>query len=222
MPRSLNDPVGFIPSCLIRKASTPTDLESGTSYSGVAPSCRDAFGERERVGVAPDALALEVVERREIGVPNLEQSVTLVAGVADVLERWEGFATLDTLEPDAVVGVVGNRRLLGGETETHYQPRGRRGRKVRGLSGESSAARSALPRLCPTRSAVSRLCPSRPPCRDCSPPVMGIDRPARRSLSYSCYRRFSAIDTPFRSLTRRSARSLPLAPPTARLRRRRF
>jgi len=73
----------------------------------------DARFERQRVGIAPDALSLEVVEGGQVGVADLEQSVTFVARVSDIVEGSEGVATLDALEPDAIVGVCRLFRLIG-------------------------------------------------------------------------------------------------------------
>jgi len=73
---------------------------------------RDAGLEGQRVAVAPDAVrarfgrarAAEILPRRQVRVPHLQQSVTVVAGVPDRVERGERLATLDAGQPDAVVG----------------------------------------------------------------------------------------------------------------------
>jgi len=64
--------------------------------------------ERQCLGIPPHATALEVLERRQVSVPRLQQTAA-IARVPHRLERRIRVTAIDTREPDAIVGDV--RRL---------------------------------------------------------------------------------------------------------------
>src|SRR5699024_4802973 len=66
--------------------------------------------ERQRRVVAPDATAREVREGRVGFGARFEQSATVGTPIDGFVERSEGSSALDTGEPDAVCGTVGNGR----------------------------------------------------------------------------------------------------------------